>query len=68
MHEVAREAGQRFEDTRKTTKDTGLLDPSLESLLLVLNIVLGCENTVQILSVLSRIRWRKGFDADIRVI
>jgi hypothetical protein len=68
VHDITRETGRRFECARKAVKDAGLPYPSLESSLLVLGVVLGGYNFLEVLSILRGIGGREFGDIDVRVV
>ena len=51
MHNIAGEASGWSESMRDTVKETGPPDPSLKTSLLVLGIVLGCQDTPEVVSI-----------------
>jgi hypothetical protein len=68
VHNITRETGRQFECTRKAVKDAGLPYPSLESSLLVLGIVLGGYNFLEVFSILCGIGGREFGDIDVCVV
>jgi hypothetical protein len=68
VHDVTREAGRKFENSRKAAKDTGLPDPSFKPPPSIFGISRRGEHILEFSSIVCWIGVRKFVDVDIRAI